>query len=298
MQLLAAGLSKQLASLSAVALITRRADGEPWLLFERRSVHELFVAPVPAGPCALARGVHVASMDCGRLLAGIALALCSSFSPGIRAEDVPRYRWEADDEAHGLRVFTSEVAEHGYDAMKITATLPVPVLPLLEALQDFSAYPSWYHHAAAVSELSRPPSPPAVRVQSDGRLEQVGPAGPWLLLFVQHTPPIADRWAVLRCFMRPGPQGSVRFAFHSEASHPELAPQGAVRMRLHGFWQLTPVDRAHTAVTFVLDVDPNTGTPAFLVDPVLRETAIETVRGLQRVGAERARRPAAARVVR
>lgn len=57
-------------------------------------------------------------------------------------------------------------------------------------------------------------------------------------------------------------------------------------MQLRGFWQLTPLDRVRTAVTFVLDVDPHTGAPAFLVDPVLHETAVETVRGWQRVAAQ------------
>jgi hypothetical protein len=228
-------------------------------------------------------------VDCSRVLLGLSLALCLGARSGAWADGPGRYRWEADDDAHGLHVFTSEVTEHGYDAVKVMGTLPLALAPLLAALQDFPAYPRWYHHAAAVRELSHPSTPPSLQVLPDGRIGALQSSGPWLLLFVQHTPPLTDRWAILQCVMRPGPQGSVRFEFHSQPTHPELAPRDAVRMQLRGFWQLTPLDRARTAVTFVLDVDPNTGAPAFLVDPVVRETAVETLRGLQRVAARHAR---------
>jgi len=227
-------------------------------------------------------------MKCPRLALGLSLALCLGIWTGVRA-DTPaaRYHWENDAVEGGMRVFTSEVKDHGYDAVKVVSTLPLAVQPLLDALQNFSDYPRWYHNAAAVSELSRPSTPPEVHVLPDGKLQPVRNNGAWLLLFVQHTPPLSDRWAVLRCAMLPGPQGSVRFEFQSQPTRPELAPKGAERMQLRGFWQLTPLDRARTTVAFVLDVDPNTSAPAFLVDPIVRETAVKTLRGLQRVATHR-----------
>jgi ribosome-associated toxin RatA of RatAB toxin-antitoxin module len=53
-------------------------------------------------------------------------------------------------------------------------------------------------------------------------------------------------------------------------------------MDLRGYWQLRPLDATRTEVTFMLDVDPKTSVPAFLVDPQLQDVAVETLRGLER----------------
>jgi hypothetical protein len=56
-------------------------------------------------------------------------------------------------------------------------------------------------------------------------------------------------------------------------------------MSIRGSWELTPRDRDHTWVTFLLDIDLHASTPAFLVNPKLHDIAVETMLGLRRMAA-------------
>jgi ribosome-associated toxin RatA of RatAB toxin-antitoxin module len=198
-----------------------------------------------------------------------------------------RYHWEHDETQAGVSVYTSAVPDHAYDAIKATTTFALPVQALFGVLRDFERYPRWYHRCAQVRVLREPAATASLPVREDGQLGEFARTGPWLLFFQQHTPPLDDRWAVLRCEYRPGPDHSLWVEFHALEQYAFDAPESAVRMSLRGYWQLQPLAPARTRVTFMLDVDPRTSAPAFLVDPVLRETVVQTLRDLQRETVQR-----------
>jgi hypothetical protein len=173
------------------------------------------------------------------------------------------------------------VPRHSFEAVKGTSVLNVPSRQLLSILQAFEGYTQWYYRAAEVHVLSAPKNVPEVSIAPDGSLTHVPSGGPWLLSFRQRTPPLDDRWTVLHCAFRAGPQGSLLVEFRS-VKHEKTAPEGTVPMDLRGYWQLKPLSATRTEVTFMLDVDPQTSVPAFLVDPQLRDVVVETLRGLLR----------------
>jgi len=265
-----------------------------------------------ARSCICQRGVQVPGMVRRRLdfqrtstgLAGAATALTGALSRRLRplaaatlvlglnvaratsvtANDAS-YSWRTDGTEEGVRVAISEVERHNYDVIKGTVTLPFAVRPLLDVLQAFERYTRWYYNAAEVRVLSAPRTVPEIAVDADGALSHVPASGPWILLFRQHTPPLSDRWTILRCHFDKGPGGSVRATFHSQPPHIGAGhkPAGdAVYMQLHGYWELRPLGPARTLVTFVIDADPDTSVPTFLVDPELRAIVVKTLAGLKR----------------
>ena len=191
----------------------------------------------------------------------------------------PVYSWRARDADPNIRLSTSASPRHRFDAVKATAIVSASASHLLAVLQAFEHYPLWYYRASEVRVLQRPQTLPEVAVEPDGKLTRVPSAGPWLLHFRQRIPAIADRWTLLRCGLRAGAHGSVLMEFHSVK--PAYDVEGAVRMELRGYWQLRPLTARQTEVTFMLDVDPNTLAPAFLVDPELRDVVVQTLRQMQ-----------------
>jgi hypothetical protein len=198
------------------------------------------------------------------------------------AQAGPTYTWERADAQFGFAVYTSGAPNHSYDVIKVVAMLDVPLRILLGALEDFERYPNWYYDCSRVRVLTRPAMAAQVALRADGTIESVSSAAPYALLFVQRVPPLDNRWAIVRASMRQRGTGLV-IDFQSLDTDARRGPSGAVRMRLHGAWTLAPLTRNRTQVTFLLDVDPNVSMPAFLVDPRLREIAVETVHGLQRI---------------
>jgi len=192
-------------------------------------------------------------------------------SPPTHADPKERYQWESAGSEGQIALFTSEVPDHEFEAVKGVLTLPFPAAPLYLALYDFQHYPQWYYHCDEVQVLGGPTSHAPIPVLPDGRFGEIRPGGPWTLYFRQRTPPLDDRWAILQCSYRAGPGNTLLVEFQSDGHYAFNAPEGLVRMRLRGQWLLRPVNATHTQVA-----------PGFLVNPVLRDTVRETLAGLGR----------------
>jgi Polyketide cyclase / dehydrase and lipid transport len=209
--------------------------------------------------------------------------LCASAGGGALAQSDAALPWAYYTTRDGIALYTSDVPDHPYPAVKGSLVLPTGAEPIYLALYDFGHYPRWYHHCAEVRILSAPATQPSIPLLTDGRFGPIPAGGPWELFFRQRTPPLDDRWAVLRCTYRQGPRHSLLVEFASVEPHPFKPPPGLTRMHLHGYWLVEPIDREHTRVTFELAVDPHTGAPGWLVNPVLRDTVRETLLNLGHV---------------
>lgn len=83
---------------------------------------------------------------------------------------------------------------------------------------------------------------------------------------------------MLRCLVRAAAGGALVVEFRSLPSRDSI--DGAVRIDLRGYWQLRPLNTEETEVTLMVDADPKTSLPDFLVDPELRSVVIQTLRAL------------------
>jgi ribosome-associated toxin RatA of RatAB toxin-antitoxin module len=205
-----------------------------------------------------------------------ALAYCTT----SYAQSTERYTWEREDSQYGFSIYTSEAPDHGYDALRLIATLDVPLSRVFAKLQDFEGYPSWYYNCRRVQVLQRPADMARVVFKDDGSPSAL-PEGRYALLLVQRAPPLEDRWAIVRATTTIAGR-SVVIEFQSlDAAAPQAPAQG-VPMRLRGTWKLTPLTRNRTRVALVIDVDPNVSLPAFVIDPQLEIVAVKIMQGLQR----------------
>ena len=195
-------------------------------------------------------------------LVAIAVAVwCSA----AQAEEAT-YSWKTGAAQSEVRVSISAVRRHAYDAVKVTTNVPASTARVLAILKAFETYTQWYHRAAEVRVLQRPAAP-------TGEVA-------WTLFFRQHAPPLDDRWTILRARLRTEPKGSHFIEFHT-IQHPFTPPEHTVHMDLRGYWKLRPLGPGRSEVTLMIDVDPNTAVPAFLVDPQLHEAATHTLAALR-----------------
>jgi hypothetical protein len=131
--------------------------------------------------------------------------------------------------------------------------------------------------------LERPPATLPIRLAPDGKFLASGKAESYTLFFLQDVPVVADRWAVIRNKIRFGNDGSLVIEFRSLDQYRYQAPEGTERMRVFGYWILRPLSPTRTRVSFMLDIDPVLSVPAFLVNPILRDVAKDTVAGLRKM---------------
>jgi|GEM_PF-4404241 len=224
-----------------------------------------------------------------RLLQAIGVA--ATLSAATAVADGSRYAWTAAETRDHIQVFTSEVASHSYDAVRAKAVITAPAARVIAMLQQFERYSSWYHRVSEVRIVRQPKAMPEIGIGSDGSLLHVPDTGPWILFLRQHTPPLDDRWALLRCGLRAGPRGTLLIEFNS-LQRAFAEPKDAVRMDLRGYWELRSIGPSHTEVTFMLDVDPNTVVPALFVDAELRDVVVITLQNLRKSLDPRARNDA------
>lgn len=209
----------------------------------------------------------------------IALVAALASAPGVARAREPK--WALEERVGHVALYTAEVEAHGYDVVKAVVTLPVPAAPIVAMLRDFADYPRWYHACKQVRVLERPSSVSPLQLDGRGRFIPHAASESYLLLYLQDASPLDDRWALVVNTLRIE-HGALVIDFHSVTRPGVHGPAHAVPMRLHGRWELSPLAPNRTRVTFVLDVDPNTSTPAFLVDPQIHDIALRTLQNLDR----------------
>lgn len=217
-----------------------------------------------------------------RLLRPRLLVLLAAIAgcPSSFAQSTELYTWEREASQYGLSLYTSNAPGHSYDALRLVTTLDVPLSQVFAKLQDFEHYPSWYYNCRRVQLLQSPADVGRTAFKDDGSPEAL-PAGHYKLLLVQRTPPLEDRWAIVRASMTISGSSAVIEFQSLEGAAPGVQPDG-VRMRLRGSWKLSPLTQNRTRVALVIDADPNVSLPAFVVDPQLQTVAVEIMQGLQR----------------
>jgi hypothetical protein len=221
----------------------------------------------------------------GVLAASLGIWLITSGS-GASAQ-YEAYKWSYDKTSEAIALFTSDAPHHSFNAVQAVATLDAGPETLVSILREISAYPSWYGRCAQTRVLERPVAKLPIRLAPDGKFIPSGRAESYTLYFLQDVPVVADRWAAIRNKVRFGRDGSLVIEFRSLDQYSYQAPSGTVRMRVLGYWILRPLSPTRTRVIFVLDIDPVLSVPAFLVNPVLRGVAIDTVAGLRKMAASR-----------
>jgi hypothetical protein len=253
---------------------------------ERRYPNQLSNRPDSANIRAV---LKIALRVIARLPVALAAPLCVwlIISGSSGSAQKTTYKWSYDKTKDGIALYTADAPRHSYDAVEAVVTLDERPETLVSILRDIPAYPSWYARCAQTRVLERPAKNLSMRFAPTGKFLPSGNSESYTLYFVQDVPVVADRWATIRNKVRFGRDGSLVIEFNSLDQYRYQAPAGAVRMRIFGFWMLTPISTTRTRVAFMIDADPEVSVPDFLVDPVLHDIAIDTLAGLRKMARSR-----------
>lgn len=224
-------------------------------------------------------------------LALFALLLAPSALVGSQAA-ANSYRWLYEDSADGVATWTSESSKSSLGAVKVMTRFALRPEALVEAMRDVASYPRWYSECLETRVLRSPAKVGPVVLDRNGRFVPRAVDEAYVLFFRQQAAMLDDRWAIIENTSRIGRDGSLQIAFRSLAGYRFRGPKDAVRMDVSGEWVFKPVDRDHTQVSYVVDLDLKTTLPDFLVRPRIRDAARRTLLALGAIARTRSRHAA------
>jgi hypothetical protein len=142
------------------------------------------------------------------------------------AADSVNYRWQHEAESGGVTLFTSDAPDHDFDALRAVSLVPARPETLVAVLRDIEDFPQWYASCGATRVLQRPAALAEVRLRADGKFGPLSAPESYVLFFLQKTPVIANRWAIIRNTLRVRADGTLSIAFSSLERYPYTPPAG------------------------------------------------------------------------
>jgi hypothetical protein len=145
-----------------------------------------------------------------------------------------------------------------------TTTMKADAAQIAAWVVAVHTYVDWQHNCEEARVLTQP----------DGSTLTYNRIGsPW---------PVSDRDVVLRSTRANLDGGGIRLEFSSTEDASLAIPRGVVRMpRLHGSYDLTPVEGGETHVVYTVDSDPGGSLPDWLVRQAGKDLPYFTLKKLQ-----------------
>lgn len=192
----------------------------------------------------------------------LAFIFTSSFSLFSNAE-VADWQLEAEDEDLNIKVYTRVVPGSSLKEFKGVTTVQADINTLVAVLKDSDAAMDWMHNIVQFD----------VKEESS-EVESV-------VYTVSATPwPVTNRDSYVRSVLSAEPNGVVTSKI---TAVPEFGPKDDdyVRMpSLEGGWVFTPKDGGSVEVVYQVHADPGGSLPDWLVNAIVVETPLETLKNL------------------
>ena len=174
------------------------------------------------------------------------------------------WQLNTQDAVRDIKVYTRHVGDSPLREFKGVTHIRTEVNALVALLRDADAATRWMHNVTAFEVVASPSATENV------------------VYFVTKTPwPVVDRDAYVRSWMRANAQGQVVSSFRAEPNYAALKA-GLVRMPfLDGSWTFTPQANGMVDVVYQVHVNPGGKLPGWLVNSIVVETPLQTLRNLQ-----------------
>jgi hypothetical protein len=181
--------------------------------------------------------------------------------------------WSLLRDDDGVRVFERDAPGRSLPELRGETAIDAPLAAVLAVVADVPGQTRWMHDCVE-SRVVKSES-------ASTRLVYNRTGAPW---------PVSDRDVVLETVIDPVEPEKARVRFHSVASEAAPPLDGVVRMpRLVGEFALEALAPARTRVIYQLDIDPGGSLPTWLARSTARDLPFQTLRGLSREAAQRAR---------
>lgn len=158
--------------------------------------------------------------------------------------------WKLISEKDGIYVYTQQLEDSKFKAVRAVCTVDCPVGRLAYVLMDVSNTKDWVY-ATKVCKLLKKMSPTDIFYYSEVEL-------PW---------PVSNRDFIIRITLTQDPK--TKIARIVAENHPDYVPEKKNVVRIPksaGNWILTPLADGRTKVEYVIHVDPGGSVPAWAVN--------------------------------
>lgn len=192
----------------------------------------------------------------------LAFAALLSFSQFTLA-DVSPWELEAHDEDKDIKVFTRTVEGSALKEFKGVTHLKADVNALVALLKDDQAATDWMHNVIVFDVKER--------LSDEEMVSYTVNEAPW---------PVTNRDAYVRSIMTADKNGQVVSLIKAEPDYGELDEEYVRMPSVDGSWVFTPQDNGMVEVVYQVHANPGGSLPNWLVNAIVVETPLETLRNL------------------
>ena len=173
--------------------------------------------------------------------------------------------WKLKNEKNGIKVYTSEVADSKFKAIKVEGELQATLSQMVKVLFDVKSSPEWLYHTKSAM-LVKQVSPSEIYYYSEISI-------PW---------PVQNRDFVAHLKVHQNVETRVVTIDGPAVSGFVPVKDGVVRVKSSkGLWVITPLTNNRIKVIYTLQLDPGGNIPAWLVNLFAAEGPMKSFQGLQ-----------------
>lgn len=194
---------------------------------------------------------------------GLVTLLCGiTLTAGAAGDD-----WVLKRDRDGIRVYTRDIADSPYDAVRAEGILKGELLSAIAIVRDVDACAEW----AALCKLS-------------SELEVVSPLELYVYTHNDIPWPVSDRDAVTHVLWEQDP-GNYTISMRASVVGGKMPEKKGVVRIAKGItsWDFIPQDDGTVQAVMEAHVDPSGPTPAWLTNMLLVDAPFDTLQGLRRL---------------
>ncbi|WP_426670107.1 START domain-containing protein [Mucilaginibacter sp. McL0603] len=172
--------------------------------------------------------------------------------------------WNLKNEKNGIKVYSSQVSNSKFKAIKVECELNATASQLVEVLLDIKACPEWLDHTKSCTLL-----------------KQVSPSELYYYSEVSIPWPVQNRDFVAHLVVHQNPETKVVTMDGPAVSGFVPIKEGIVRVHSsRSLWIITPLKKGLVKVVYTLQVDPGGNVPAWLVNLLATQGPMKSFEGL------------------
>lgn len=186
--------------------------------------------------------------------------------------DPAKYQWKFESEEDNCKSYSSSVAGKPFVAAKIVCEMAVRMEVIGTILRDINNYPAWMSGCEATKML---------KIEDDAK-------DSFIFWWHHHIPLLRDRDTVLRVTTAYNlAKGYELIDVYSTEEIKFNPNENIVRMTsAYTPFKLEWIDREHTRVSWMLDLDVGSGVPPFIANGIIKKIPHKSMVGLAKMAME------------
>ena len=174
-----------------------------------------------------------------------------------------QYNWKLEKDKDGIKVYSSDIPNSAFKAIKVDCTLTGNYTKLIAVLTNVSQFSNWIYHSKTTSLVKK--------YSANDIIYHTETEMPW---------PLSNRDAIIH--LRINTDSLPKFLSISGSSEPDLVPRsGKVRVvHYNASWKVTMPTAQTIHINYQLEIDPGGSIPAWVANMFVAKGPLETFSSL------------------